>query len=199
VSAQGTAATFLLVVGGILVVFGAGRDVVDFEIVLWLVPPVFIVLVEAAHGTLFDRALRTAIRILPRRFSFVLGRSIRAEIPVAHGRRRAAAATFGARCPAAGPWCEAAAAAGSRARARAVPTRSWSASWTLLTRTSFADGKRASLERLLIETTDRRFRNRAVCIIDEREAARAPRFAIDWENDLTGFTDARQVLSQLCL
>jgi len=188
-----TAASFLLVVAGVVVLFGAGSHVIDFEIVLWLVAPVFVVLVEAAHRTFFDWSLGTPIRVFPGRLSFIFRGSVRAEIPVAHGRRRATA-TFRARCPAARTRCEAAA-SWSRSGTRPVPAWTWSTSWTLLAWTRFAYGKRTSFEWLLIEAADCRFGDRAIRIINEREAARPARFTIDWQNDLAGFTDARQVLS----
>jgi hypothetical protein len=52
---------------------------------------------------------------------------------------------------------------------------------------------------LLIESPDGFFGNAAFGVINERKAAWTAGFPIDGKNDLGGFTDARQVLSQLCL
>jgi len=52
---------------------------------------------------------------------------------------------------------------------------------------------------LLIETPDRLFGDGAIRVVHKREAARAAGFPVDRDNDLGGFADTRQVLSQLWL
>jgi hypothetical protein len=47
----------------------------------------------------------------------------------------------------------------------------------------------------LIEPADRRFGDRTILVVDEREAARATGFPVNGKNNLGGFTDARQVLA----
>jgi len=41
----------------------------------------------------------------------------------------------------------------------------------------------------LIEPADRRFSDRTIRVVYEREAARPPCFSVDWENNLGRFTD----------
>jgi hypothetical protein len=52
---------------------------------------------------------------------------------------------------------------------------------------------------LLVEPADRRFGDRPIGVVDEREAARAAGFTIDRKNDLGRLPDARQVFPQLWL
>ena len=97
-----------------------------------------------------------------------------------------------------GPRREAAAAAragGTAGPRTAVSAGARCAGRALFARARFADRERTSLERLLIESADRRFGDGAIRVIDERETARPAGFPIDGKNDLGGFTDARQVLA----
>jgi hypothetical protein len=172
-------------------------DVVYLRVIAGVVAPVLIVLVEPADGPFLDGTPRTAIGVLSWWLSLVLGWGIWAEIAIS-GRCRAAA--LGPRCPSAWTRSKAAASAGwGAARSRSIPARTWTAGRTLLTRPSLAHSKRSALEGLLIESTDGGFCDRAIGVINERESSRPTGFTIHRENDLGGFTDARQVLSQLCL
>jgi hypothetical protein len=52
---------------------------------------------------------------------------------------------------------------------------------------------------LLIEAADRLFGNRPVGVVDEREPARAARFAIDRQHDLRRLAHGRQEVAQVGL
>jgi hypothetical protein len=52
---------------------------------------------------------------------------------------------------------------------------------------------------LLVEPADRCFRDRAIGIVDEGEAARAAGFPVDRKDNLGRLADARQMLAQLWL
>ena len=175
--------------------FRARRDVVDVFVGL-LVAPVLVVLVEAADRALLDRALRAAIAVLARRLALVLRRRVRPEVAAA----RAATARRRRRQPGAAPSRSAAGAKppelppGPPGRGAAEAARARRAGGPLLARPRLADRERPPFERLLIEPADRRFGDRAIRVVDEREAARAAGFPIDGKNNLGGFADARQML-----
>ena len=64
---------------------------------------------------------------------------------------------------------------------------------TFLARTGFADRERPSLERLLVESPDRFFRDGSVRVVDERESARTTGLPVNRQDDLGGYADARQM------
>ena len=185
----------VLVLVLVVVVRRARGDVVDLEIVLAFVSPVLVVFVQAADRPLLDGTFWTAI-VLSGLFPFVLGRRIRAEITIAI-RRRPPTTAVRPRRPSAWTWSKAAStpAAWSAAGSGGVTARTRSSDRPLFAWSSFAHRERTSFERLLIESTDRGLRDCAIRIVDECESARTPGFTIDRKNNLSGFTDAGEVLS----
>lgn len=186
----------VLVLVLVVVVRRARGDVVDLEIVLAFVSPVLVVFVQAADRALLDGTFWTAI-VLSGLFPFVLGRRIRAEITIAIRRRPPTAAAVRPRRPSAWTWSKAAStpAAWSAAGSGGVTARTRSSDRPLFAWSSLAYRERTSLERLLIESTDRSLRDCAIRIVNECESARTPGFTIDRKNNLSGFTDAGEVLS----
>src|SRR5690606_5753208 len=84
------------------------------------------------------------------------------------------------------------------ARARTEPAGTWSGR-TLFARPGLADRERPAFERLLVESTDRLLRHRAILVIHESKTARTTGFPVNWKDDLGRYADARQVFPQICL
>ena len=189
--------SFLFLFLFFFVVFGARRDVIDVGEVVVRRTPVFVGVVESPDGTFLDRTSRPAIGVLARRFPFVLRRRVRTEVAAARRPRGAAGGVSSRR--------ESSTRARSaettwRARSRAAEAaRPRAARPALFSRSRLADRERSSFERLLVESADRFFGDGSIRVVDEREAPRPSRFAIDRQYHLRWCADARQVLAQLCL
>ena len=179
-------------------------DVIDLDDLLVCRTPIFVGVVQASDRAFLDGAARTAVGVLALGLALVLGWSIGPEVPAAR-RRNVRIGWSRAGKPARSRCTEA-------ARARAAET---SATWpagtgpaettrpgpgrTILARTRLADRERASLERLLVESSDSFLGDSSIRVIDESESARPAGLPIGGKHYLGGFSDTRQVISQLCL
>src|SRR5712691_9302777 len=195
-------------IGGFLVFLGLRGDIVEID---RLAIVQVVNRVDATVGPLFDRTfglvflLRgflAAAESLWRRGRTEVGRAISAAARTAGTRTTEAAAT--AKTTAARPWSAEATSAWTRT-AEAAPrpgtaettTGGTRTGWTIFPRARFADRQVAAHERLRVEFVDDLLGNGALGELDERESARASRFAVHGHDDMGGLGDGREVGSEI--
>ena len=173
-----------VVVWSDVVLVRAGREVVAL-LLFRLGTPILVGIVEPSDGTLLDWAARTALRLLAGGLALVFGWSVRTEVPAARCSSRAAAVRWTRRKA---TRTRGAKSTAPRRRATARSRRTEAAGpwtrWSILSGPRFAHGERPSFEGLLVKPSNRLLGDRAVRIVNEREASRPSCLPIGWEYDL---------------